>query len=309
MSDLTGLITPRRVTPRGWALAIVIAVVVGLAWLFVVNKYSAEGGLQQRGERADAAASLLITVEPLEVDAVRNTALMHFAVTAQGRTLVDADERLLQNVRIVVDSMGGTSESKFLAGDRLGQFQATVDIDGEVANYPFDHHTGDIWISADTYTKASDGSLVSSGPVTVALQGTGGVNGWDTVMTIDPTIADTAIADFDFKRAFSTQAFALLILVTAITLSVFALIIGILTMTRRRHVEGPLLGWTAALLFALPLLRNYMPNSPPVGAAIDIYAYLWAIIAAALASVLVIIGWITQRRDELLAAEEADRAA
>lgn len=309
MSDLTGIITPRRVTPRGWVLAIAIALVVGVAWLFVVNKYNAEGGLQQQGEPTSSSASLLVTVEPLAVDAVRNTAVLHFAVAPQGLTLVDSDQRLLQNVRIVVDSMGGTSESKFLAGDRLGQFQATVDIDGEVAKYPFDRHTGDAWISADTYTKASDGSLVSTGPVTVALQGTGGVNGWDTVMTISPTIMDTAIAGFDFKRAFSTQAFALLILVTAITLSVFALIIGILTMTRRRHVEGPLLGWTAALLFALPLLRNYMPNSPPVGAAIDVFAYLWAIIAAALASVLVIIGWITQRRDELLAVAEADHAA
>lgn len=309
MSDFTGLITPRRVSPRGWLLIVGLALVVGLAWSFVVTQYNAEGGLQERGERADASASLLVTVEPLAVDAVRNTALLHFAVTSQGRTLVDSDARLLQNVRIVVDSMGGTTEAKFLAGDRLGQFQATVDIDGEVANYPFDRHTGDAWVSADTYAKAPDGSLASTGPVTVALQGTGGVNGWDTVMTIAPTIVDTAIAEFEFKRAFSTQAFALLILVTAITLSVFALIIGILTLTRRRHVEGPLLSWTAALLFALPLLRNYMPNSPPVGAAIDVYAYLWAIIAAALASVLVIVGWITQRRDELLAAEEADRAA
>lgn len=309
MSDLTGIITPRRVSPRGWILIVVIALVAGLAWLLVVNRYNAEGGLQQQGEPASASASLLITIEPLAVDAVRDTAVLHFAVTSQGLTLVDSDQRLLQNVRIVVDSMGGTSEAKFLAGDRLGQFQATVDIDGEVATYPFDRHSGDAWISADTYTKGSDGSLVSTGPITVALQGTGGVNGWDTVMTIAPTIMDTAVADLDFKRAFSTQAFALLILVTAITLSVFALIIGILTMTRRRHVEGPLLGWTAALLFALPLLRNYMPNSPPVGAAIDVFVYLWAILAAALASVLVIIGWITQRRDELLAAAEADRAA
>lgn len=309
MSDLTGIITPRRISARGWALALLIAIVVGLAWGVVVNRYSAEGGLQQAGERTDPQATLLVTIEPLEVDAVRNTALLHFAVGSQGTALVDSDERLLKNVRIVVDSMGGTSEAKFLAGDRLGQFQATIGIDGEVANYPFDHHVGDAWVSADTYSKAPDGSLVSTGSVSVALQGAGGVNGWDTVMTIDPTISDTAIADFDFKRAFSTQAFAILILITAITLSVFALTIGILTITRRRHVEGPLLGWTAALLFALPLLRNYMPNSPPVGAAFDIYAYLWAIIAAALASVLVIIGWITQRRDELLAAEEADRAA
>lgn len=308
MSGFSTFIKPRRISPRGWILAIVIAVIVGLTWSFVVVRYNVEGGLQQQGERADPSAELLVTVEPLEVDAVRNTAVLHFALAPQGEGLVDGDQRLRQNVRVVVDSMGGTSEAKFVAGDRLGQFQATVDIDGEVANYPFDHHAGDVWLSADTYTKGSDGGLVSTGTVTVAMQGTGGVNGWDTVLTVGPTIFGLATAVLDFNRAFSTQVFALLILVLAVTLSAFALIIGILTVTRRRHVEGPLLGWTASLLFALPLLRNYMPNSPPVGAAIDIFVYLWAIIAAALASLLVIVGWITQRRDELLAAQGANHA-
>jgi len=50
-----------------------------------------------------------------------------------------------------------------------------------------------------------------------------------------------------------------------------------------------------SLLFALPLLRSYLPNSPPIGAAIDIYIYLWVIIMAMLAAVLIIIATIMQR--------------
>jgi hypothetical protein len=73
------------------------------------------------------------------------------------------------------------------------------------------------------------------------------------------------------------------------------------------------LGWTASLLFALPLLRTYLPNSPPVGAAIDVYLYLWVIVAAVAASVIVVLAWVTQTRrvlrDELAARGLAELSA
>jgi hypothetical protein len=82
-------------------------------------------------------------------------------------------------------------------------------------------------------------------------------------------------------------------------LAVIALWVALLVMTNRRRVEAALLGWTASLLFALPLLRTYLPNSPPVGAAIDVYLYLWVIVAAVAASVIVVLAWVTQTRKVL----------
>ena len=64
-------------------------------------------------------------------------------------------------------------------------------------------------------------------------------------------------------------------------------------------MEAALLGWSAALLFALPLLRTYLPNSPPIGAAIDVFIYLWVIVAAVLACVFLLCAWIGQSRDSL----------
>ena len=61
-----------------------------------------------------------------------------------------------------------------------------------------------------------------------------------------------------------------------------------------------MLSWAAALLFALPLLRNYLPNAPPVGASIDIYVYLWVIVAAVTGLVMLVVAWIRQKRAELL---------
>ena len=54
------------------------------------------------------------------------------------------------------------------------------------------------------------------------------------------------------------------------------------------------MSWTAALLFALPALRTFMPNSPPIGAAIDIYVYLWVMAGAIAAAVVMIVSWVRQ---------------
>jgi hypothetical protein len=185
---------------------------------------------------------------------------------------------------------------KYLAGDSVGRVEGTVGVDGEIAAYPFDSYGGTVLISADTYGKGTDGSLTSTGVLPVGLQGTGGINGWDTGLQLEPGMVDGAFGSFELNRAFSTQVFALLILTMVTVLAVIALWVSLLVITNRRRVEAALLGWTASLLFALPLLRTYLPNSPPVGAAIDVYLYLWVIVAAVAASVIVVVAWISQTR-------------
>jgi len=154
---------------------------------------------------------------------------------------------------------------------------------------------------------------MSTGVLPVGLQGTVGINGWDTGLQLEPGMVDGAFGSFELNRAFSTQVFALLILAMVTLLAVIALWVALLVMTNRRRVEAALLGWTASLLFALPLLRTYLPNSPPVGAAIDVYLYLWVIVAAVAASVIVVLAWVTQTRrvlrDELAARGLAELSA
>ena len=64
--------------------------------------------------------------------------------------------------------------------------------------------------------------------------------------------------------------------------------------SNRRKAEVALLSWSAALLFALPLLRTYLPGAPPIGAAIDIYIYLWVIVIAVISAMLSVIAWVRQ---------------
>lgn len=301
-SSPKALIRPRAVSRRGWfVIGLVIIAVVSV--LTVISRlYDAEGGIRVlSGLGPSANSGLILSVDPLSVEPTKNRATLHVQVAATGSDLIDDSGRLKENTRLLIDTEEGEVEVKFPAGTPPTQFEMIVGLDGEEAWYPFDQHQGQFVVTGDTYTKGADGIVQSVAPVSVGLQGVGGVNGWDTTFDFSQSFSPSALGSVSFQRAFSTQAFAILILLLATVLTTLALAVGVLIFTRRRRIEAALLAWTASLLFALPLLRNYMPNSPPVGAALDIYIYLWLIAMAVTAAVLVILGWMGQNRDLLLA--------
>jgi hypothetical protein len=100
-------------------------------------------------------------------------------------------------------------------------------------------------------------------------------------------------------RAFSTKLFAIVLLITMTALAAVALFIALLVSSGRRRMEVALLGWLGSLLFALPLLRNSLPNAPPIGASIDILLFLWVLLAAMAAMILSAITWTRAKKAEL----------
>jgi hypothetical protein len=307
---------PRRVSRRGWIVVAVLGVVLAALYALVAVVYNVEGSTNFTGDDSVATNGIITVVEPVAIDAQRGQATIHFTFTAIGDGILDGNERLTKNTRVLIQSASGTDEVRFLAGDVMAQKEITIGVDGEQAQYPFDTHLGSFSVMIDTYDKGADGSFTSTGEVytTIATGGGAdgwGVNGWDTTLDAQNTPA-AALGTVTFTRAFSTQIFAVLLLILVVLLAVIGLVVGVLVQTRRRRAEIGLMAYTASLLFALPLLRNYMPNAPPIGASIDIYVYLWVIVMAIAAVTLVVTSWIGQSRETLLAERaqaKADAAA
>jgi hypothetical protein len=207
--------------------------------------------------------------------------------------LVDNDGHLKENLRIVVDSWSGAKELKFPQGTIANPANVELALTGELAQYPFDTHDGSGFVSADTYTRNADGSVTSNTVLPVSIDASGGVNGWDTAVDSNELAASTEFG-LNFSRAFSTQIFALMLLVLAVMLAAATVIVAFLVASQRRRAEIGLMSWTAALLFALPALRTFMPNSPPIGAAIDMYVYLWVMAGAIAAAIIMIVSWVRQ---------------
>ena len=292
---------PRPLSPRGWSILGAVAFVVGVLYVLAALSYNAEGGSTTIGGMQPSTESVIIaTLEPKSIDSHEGTAIVHVNLGWQGADYIDSNNDLKQGIRITADTSMGTTTVEFPAGESLGQFDVTLGVDGEEANYPFDVHEGLLSLSANTYTIGTDLVPQATGLVPLTVQGTGGVSGWDTVMDL-PEVGG-GFSAFTFSRAFSTQAFALLLIAVSVLVSVSALAVAVLIYTSRRRMEAALLSWGAALLFALPVLRNYMPNSPPIGATIDIFIYLWTIVMAGLALILLVLSWSRQKRAELEAA-------
>ena len=297
--DVTA-VWPRRMSARGLAALVLIAALLAGAYIFVLTNYTAEGGSKVTGGLGPTdARGLIVTIEPTAIDPLKGVATMQYTFTAVGEDLVDLHQHLKQNVRILITSASGVQEVKYATGDAVGRIDGQVPIDGELALYPLDRYSSLLTVSADTFAVGTDASVATTGTVLVGMQAVGGVNGWDSSLTLPTSLTDEPLAALEFSRAFSTQVFAVVLLAMVVVLAGFALFVSILVITRRRRMEAALLGWSAALLFALPLLRTYLPNSPPIGAAIDVYIYLWVILAAVLACVFLLCAWIGQSRDAL----------
>jgi hypothetical protein len=284
---------PRPLSHRTWVGLALVAIVVGVLYAVVAYFYNAEGGVTVDDSGSAPGNGLMIQIDPMTVNAQTNLAEIQLTFMPSGSELFDDSGHLRENLRVVVDSGAGNKEMRFPAGTVPSAQNATVVLGGELAQYPFDTHSGLAYISADTYTKNSDGTITSDQIYIADLTVVTGVNGWDTVADLSNTAASSYVS-FTFSRAFSTQAFAIMLLALAVMLAIATVIVAFLVATQRRKAEIGLMSWTAALLFALPALRTFMPNSPPIGAAIDMYVYLWVMAGAIAAAIIMIGSWIRQ---------------
>jgi Domain of unknown function (DUF4436) len=292
MSSTEPLFRPRPLSRRTWVRLGLIAVVVAVLYAAVAFFYNSEGGVTYVDRPETLDIGVTAAVDPVVLNAQTNIVSLQMTFGTLG-DLADANGRLTQNLRIVVDSWAGSRELKFPMGTVLSPANVDLGLTGELAQYPFDVHEGGGFISADTYTKNSDGSVTSVDTVPVSVSVTNGVNGWDTAADVSLLSASTSF-DFTFARAFSTQVFALMLLALAVMLAAATVIVAFLVASQRRKAEIGLMSWTAALLFALPALRTFMPNSPPIGAAIDMYVYLWVMAGAIAAAIIMIVSWVRQ---------------
>ena len=299
LSDLAAHPRPRRVSTRGIVISLVSLLVFFIAYGLVVRAYQVEGDLTTTSSSAVDQPDILSIAEPVDFDARTDTLTMRFQFLVSNPDLLDDGNRLNQGIRVTIFAADGTHEVRFAKGEPIGYAEEEIGTSGEVSAYPLDSHNGFTSMLVETFERGSGGINETTGTLTSSLDVDGSVSGWD----IKASITDedgVPIALINLDRAFSTKAFAVVLLGMAITVAVLAFIAALLTVTNRRRFEVALLTWNGAILFALPLLRNYLPGSPPIGAAMDIYLYLWVFVFAVISLVLMLIAWSGQRKGDLL---------
>lgn len=302
MSEPHGLAThpmPRAVSRRGWAVLVLVAVLFAFVYVLVIRAYQVEGELTTTDRQTSEQVDITVTAEPIDFDARTNELSTRFRFEILDPALLDQGVRLAQGIRVTINGVDGPEEVRFAAGEPIGNAEVTLGTSGEVYAYPFDTHDAFIAVGVETFERGAGGINETTGQLASSLIVTGAVSGWDITAEMSD-LAGFPLATLTLDRAFSTQAFALVLVMMAVAVVVLALITALMTVTNRRHFEVALLTWNGAILFALPLLRTYLPGSPPIGAAMDIYLYLWTFVIAVASLVLMVVAWSEQRKFDLI---------
>ncbi|ORY51399.1 hypothetical protein BCR33DRAFT_733725 [Rhizoclosmatium globosum] len=165
-------------------------------------------------------------------------------------------------------TVGGQTFS-FAAGRALLSQSVTVPIDGDFNMYPFDEFLL-TFNAAGTYGAKQD-------PLPILLVLFGSPNGFD--VTFDSAVEDATntqvygVAKVD--RNITVRAFAILIILTMWFLALAAVIFTACLYIFNQTPVPPTVGFHIALLFAMPGVRNTMPQAPAIGALIDQMALVW----------------------------------
>lgn len=153
------------------------------------------------------------------------------------------------------------------ASNYVSEWTFPLNIFGDPGRYPFDTYTYNI-----SFAFAPSESFTNGIPIQVIAAGY--QTGWQVQYDIQYSNNIFHIAPI-ISRNVATKGFSLFVVVLSWILSLCQFFIAVQSVFRNRPIIPPLLAVPAALLFALPSLRNVQPGIPPIGIFLDIAGFYW----------------------------------
>jgi Domain of unknown function (DUF4436) len=223
--------------------------------------------------------------EPIGIDALNDAMHVRAYLSPSISESKNAHTISDQDLILLVTHDKTVEELKLAAANRLATATFEVDLnEGSVSHYPLDAYRAQFGVQ-----------LVNSNssarfPVRVTMWE--GVLGYNLHTTGQPGLdPDDVELTTTVTRSGAFALFALCAYGAMVVPGCCALAVGILTFTGVRRPEATLIGALAAIAFALPVLRNALPGSPPLGITADVWVFLWTELAAVLALALLVFKW------------------
>jgi hypothetical protein len=226
-----------------------------------------------------------VYLEPMAIDALNGAMQMRAYLSPSLSESKNVHTASDQGLTLLVTHDKFEEELKLAAGDRLATSTFSVDLnEGSVADYPLDTYRAHLGV------QLFDGKSSMRLPVRVTMwEGLLG-HSLHTTGQPGPNTEDVELTT-SITRSGAFALFALCAYSAMVVLGCCALAIGILTFTDVRRLEPGLIGALGAITFALPVLRNAVPGSPPLGVNADMWVFLWTELAAVLALALLVLKW------------------
>ncbi|MEZ0111484.1 hypothetical protein ABH920_005502 [Catenulispora sp. EB89] len=267
--------------------AIAALALLTAAYAYVIVGFVHSGGARREtfapvgGAGADGGLTLQATM--LTVDPVMNSYKMRLNFTPTGSWAGPEHNELAKPLSVLVDDVGGAKKQQYTAGQVIPTSDATLDAVGETDTYPVDRHS----FTLDLHVRDQNGA-----PVPVRTDWVSSSDDWALTPAVSPDAAPgDVILDVNARRSSSVliMAFGLM---TVLGLLVVVNVAMVVRAIRLRKVEFTTLAALAATLFAIPGIRNGMPNTPPVGTLADFLVFFWALMIIGLCLVAAALSWL-----------------
>lgn len=263
------------------AIILVIAYVAG-----ILAFKSSDGSFTISGDDTQVQSGIQVTASMVAIEPASEQLSVRLQFTPVGE-FADQNGDLTKNVTVFVNAYSGKTSIDLPKGKPAAPEQIKLYSAGNWSQYPLDTYEGTLYVDATTGADNSEA-------VPVSIEAASGLAGWSMKVTKPDSLGpnDVPSATFTLSRPFVTKAYAGIVLFLFILIALVAVFVAIAVGGMRRRIEPALLGWGAALLFAVPALRNAMPGAPPIGAWIDVLVFLWVIVLVIIAYLVVVATWI-----------------
>jgi len=295
---------------RTWEVIIgfIVLVIFSIIYISVLGAYDQENQVSSRiysQKEGIDPNHIAIDVKITNIDPIEGIVEARLQFTPKGNLLAADKVSLDRTLWLEVNADRGKAEYEFKRGDAMSPITVTFSLFGGNANYyPFDHHNG--LMHFDLSTPVVNGKMPSEQdivdgkaplpgyeqvPFTIDFDGSFG--GYTLrVDEVDEDQIGYADLNMSISRSPTVITFACFVMLLKWLLAMTTVFMMLSVTVRGRRVELSMFTWMAALLFALPPLRNSMPDIPPIGSLPDFVAFFWAEGLVAISLICIAFTWL-----------------
>lgn len=233
---------------------------------------------------------LAVSLEPVAIDMSNQTLQMRIQSLPGVQATNDEPAPLAERDLVLWAQRGSRAQQVSITqGESFPEVVVPVDLEtGTIRDYPFDHYTMAMRLMC--FERLPDGELRSvpfhvltwEGLVGYTVQARNGAAARPNEIRLAFSVRRTGAASFFAIAAYGAMT----------VLAICAMTVGGVIFAGLRRIEVTLAGALAAIVFALPALRNALPGAPPLGVRADVLVFFWAEIAAVVALGLLISAWV-----------------
>lgn len=285
---------PHKLTQKQSVGILSALVIFAGLWLAALSTYSD----QPTGVRPSAitqSEGISVTARASYFNSTTEDLGVLLLINAVGN-ITDDRGLLRENIALRIVDDQNTQVIRLVKGDPVNAKSISLQLDGDISNYPFDKYSGQFAI--DAVKVLEDGTTT---PLELAVGTKRADTGWFTPFTVRRIASNEAkiIIPSMHRERFHIM-FAIMMTLLLLLLASISVVVGFLCITNRRASEPSLVSWLGGIMIAMTLTRRMMPGDPPLGCALDVQLFSWALIFGITAIALAMVAWVRQSRAKLL---------